>query len=126
MGISYIRENFSYGFDLKSSEYATYFGPVLGHGNEDKWWTIGLMKKLTGEESKNEFIIKSIIKSKFLLFFFISRCNFSLFFRNIITIASFFEINSKIYNCHFHIMFNVLVIDALVFLLRSSRLQNTI
>ena len=61
MGISYIRDNFSYGFDLKSSEYATYVGPVLGHGNEDKWWTIGLMKKLTGEESKNEFIIKSIM-----------------------------------------------------------------
>ena len=61
MGISHVREQFSYGFDLKSSEYATYFGPVFGHGNEDKWWSIGLMKKLSGEEFKNEFIIKSIM-----------------------------------------------------------------
>jgi len=61
MGISHVRKQFSYGFDLKSSEYATYFGPVLGHGNEDKWWTIGFMKKMTGKESENEFIIKSIM-----------------------------------------------------------------
>ena len=61
IGLSYIKDYFSYGFDLKSSEYATYLGPVFGHGNEDKWWTIGLMKKVVGNESENELIIKSIM-----------------------------------------------------------------
>ena len=60
-GISIEKEYFSYGFDMKFSEYATYFGPVFGHGNEDKWWTFGIMKKLAGEDIKNELIIKSIM-----------------------------------------------------------------
>ena len=61
MGIAFLKEHYSWGFDMKSSEYATYLGPVFAHGNEDKWWTIGLMKKVAGEETKNELIIKSIM-----------------------------------------------------------------
>lgn len=61
-GISYNRgENFSYGVELKSSEYATYFGPVMAHGSESKWWTIGFMKKLTGNNDKSELILRSIM-----------------------------------------------------------------
>ncbi len=62
MGVSYNRgDNFSYGLDLKSSEYSTYIGPVLAHGNEDKWWTIGIMKKVAGEDEKAELILRSIM-----------------------------------------------------------------
>jgi len=62
MGIAYNRgEYFSYGVDLKSSEYSTYIGPVLAHGNEDKWWTIGIMKKIAGEDEKAELILRSIM-----------------------------------------------------------------
>ena len=60
-GISIEKEYFSYGIDLKSSEYATYIGPVFGHGNEDKWWSFGVMRKLAGKDTKNELIIKSIM-----------------------------------------------------------------
>ena len=61
-GLSYDRgENFSYGIDLKSSEYSTYIGPVLAHGNEDKWWTIGIMKKVAGEDEKAELVLRSIM-----------------------------------------------------------------
>ena len=61
-GFSYNRgENFSYGIDLKSSEYSTYIGPVLAHGNEDKWWTIGIMKKVAGEDEKAELVLRSIM-----------------------------------------------------------------
>ena len=61
MGVAFLKDNYSFGFDMKSSEYATYLGPVFAHGNEDKWWSIGLMKKVAGEEIKNELIIKSIM-----------------------------------------------------------------
>jgi len=61
MGIAFLKEHYSFGFDMKSSEYATYLGPVFAHGNEEKWWSIGLMKKVSGEETKNELIIKSIM-----------------------------------------------------------------
>ncbi len=61
MGIAFLEEHYSWGFDMKSSEYATYIGPVFAHGNQAKWWSIGLMKKIAGEETKNELIIKSIM-----------------------------------------------------------------
>ena len=62
LGLSYMFDkNISMGFDLKSSEYATYFGPVFAHGGEDKFWTFGLMRKIQGENDKSDFIIRSIM-----------------------------------------------------------------
>ena len=62
VGLSYDRgEHFSYGMDMKSSEDATYIGPVLSHGSENKWWTFGIMKKVAGEDEKDALIIRSIM-----------------------------------------------------------------
>ena len=51
----------SAGFDLKTSEYAAYFGLVFAHGGEDKYWSFGIMKKMDGLDEKAELIIRSIM-----------------------------------------------------------------
>ena len=62
LGGSYqFNKRISAGFDLKTSEYATYFGPVFAHGGEDKYWSFGIMKKMDGLDTKPELIIRSIM-----------------------------------------------------------------
>ena len=62
LGLSYnFKKMISSGIDIKSSEYATYIGPVFAHGGEDKYWSFGLMKKIDGLDEKPELIIRSIM-----------------------------------------------------------------
>ena len=62
LGVSYqFTKRISAGFDLMTSEYATYFGPVFAHGGEDKYWSFGIMKKMDGLDEKAELIIRSIM-----------------------------------------------------------------
>ena len=62
LGGSYqFNKRISAGFDLKTSEYSTYFGPVFAHGGEDKYWSFGIMRKIAGLDDKPELIIQSIM-----------------------------------------------------------------
>ena len=62
LGLSYnFKKMISSGIDIKSSEDATYIGPVFAHGGEDKYWSFGLMKKIDGLDEKPELIIRSIM-----------------------------------------------------------------
>ena len=62
LGLSYqLHKRFAAGIDMKISEYATYAGPVFAHGGEDKYWTLGLMRKIDGLEEKPNLLLQSIM-----------------------------------------------------------------
>ena len=62
LGVSYqTHDTYAMGLDFKISEYATYVGPVFSHGGEDKYWVLGLMRKVDGLEEKPNLMLRSIM-----------------------------------------------------------------
>ena len=63
IGASYeISQLLRVGLEAKGSEYGHYLGPVISHGREDLWVTLGSAVKIGGvEEGKPEFQIRMLL-----------------------------------------------------------------